>query len=348
MVSDDLFARRRRPRPVAGVPPAGLADGRDLAKAWLLELIATAALADAGTVPAATLAQEGPDLCATVLAALADDAALARLAPEGDPAPPAAGVTRLTGAGDAAAVAAAVEGLRRAAWDLLQPTVLDGPASLAADLAARLAHVCAVITGAALAAPGRAPGPDAAATPPGSPAAGSRAQGPDAAAMPTGSPAAAGEAEPEPAGAFAVHDLRAAAGDPLSAAIAQRAAAGPPFALLAVEVDELDRLLATQRGREVAVGLEAVETALRAELEPGDTFLRERVGRVWALTGADGRALGERIADAVAGTAPVRGVPLTVSVGLACFPDDGRVADDLVARADEGLFAARAAGVPLA
>jgi GGDEF domain-containing protein len=44
--------------------------------------------------------------------------------------------------------------------------------------------------------------------------------------------------------------------------------------------------------------------------------------------------------------APLRGAPLTVSIGLAASPADGVDRDALVARADEALYAARAAGVP--
>ena len=43
-----------------------------------------------------------------------------------------------------------------------------------------------------------------------------------------------------------------------------------------------------------------------------------------------------------------RGAPLRASVGIAVSPDDGTDAASLVAHADEGVFAARAAGVDLA
>ena len=43
-----------------------------------------------------------------------------------------------------------------------------------------------------------------------------------------------------------------------------------------------------------------------------------------------------------------RGVPRRAAVGIAISPDDGTDAASLVAHADEGVFAARAAGVDLA
>ena len=85
---------------------------------------------------------------------------------------------------------------------------------------------------------------------------------------------------------------------------------------------------------------------------PGDVLGREDDGRLWIVAadlGAPGaRALAERLADAVAAVPPLRGAPLTVSIGLAASPADGTDRDALTARADESLYAARAAGVPIA
>jgi len=349
-MSEDHFFRRRRPRPVAELPPAGSGDGRELAKGWLLELFTGVSLSEAGAVPAGVVAQEGPALCAALLDALGDDAALDRLSPGGDLAPLAAGAARMTGAADAPEALAAAEALRRAAWELLQPAVADGSRALVGDAAARLAHVCAVVSAAAVHAISTGAGPAA----PQPPAPAGAARAPAYGVPQPPAPASDASSAPSPAqqpgsGGFAVRDLRAVAGgDPVSAAIRQRASANRPFAVLALEVDDLQRLVASQRGREVAFALEAVDEAIRGELDPADTFVREHAGRSWVLTGTAARALGERIGDAIARTAPVQGAPLTVSLGLASFPDDGEGAEDLMARADEGLFAARAAGVRLA
>jgi GGDEF domain-containing protein len=150
-------------------------------------------------------------------------------------------------------------------------------------------------------------------------------------------------------------DELAEAGPPWLAAItrrlARRADDGLPFAVLVVEVDDLDRLLASQAGREVAFALEDAERGLTAELAPADLVVRERLGRWW-LTSPDrdatgARDLGTRVAAAIA-RAQLGGAPLTASIGLAVCPDDGDTLDALAGRADEGMFAARAAGVPLA
>ncbi|HMJ36814.1 MAG TPA: hypothetical protein VK501_23115 [Baekduia sp.] len=150
-------------------------------------------------------------------------------------------------------------------------------------------------------------------------------------------------------------DELAEAGPPWLGAISRRLARreddGLPFAVLVVEVDDLDRLLASQTGREVAVALEDAERALTAELAPADLIVRERLGRWW-LTSPDrdlagARDLGTRVAAAIA-RAHLGGAPLAASIGLAVCPDDGDTLESLAGRADEGMFAARAAGVPLA
>jgi GGDEF domain-containing protein len=145
------------------------------------------------------------------------------------------------------------------------------------------------------------------------------------------------------------------AGPPWLTAIASRLEHreqdGRPFAVYVVEVDDLDRLLAAQTGREVAFALETAERGLTAELEPADLVVRERLGRWWLTSperdGGGARELGVRVAAAI-GRAQVGGAPLTASVGVAVCPVDGESLDALAGRADEGMFAARAAGVPLA
>jgi GGDEF domain-containing protein len=131
----------------------------------------------------------------------------------------------------------------------------------------------------------------------------------------------------------------------------RRAQDGLPFAVLVVEVDDLDRLLASEPGREVAFALEVAERALTAELAPADLVVRERLGRWW-LTSPDrdadaARDLGTRVAEAI-GAAVLGGAALRASIGVAVCPYDGDAVDALASRADQGMFAARAAGVPVA
>lgn len=451
----------RRPRPVADAPGV---DATAVAKAWLLALVADAPLAQAGAVPAAELARGGPALCSGILVALGSDAELERLVSGADGrAPLGAAAARLTGARTAAGLAAGIEALRAATWRALRAELRDPVPELVADLADRLAYVCARVTEASLSTPlADAPGRDgplaealssapAAAPPRAEPTSpryeGIRAFAPAppsrdgrrtveplreaadrAAAAATQERedaergvAAAQEPEPEaaqpdkplappPAGVQVVdlpappadldpltslaeelaaapptgvagtpsHDAMYApaadaptvtrlrrvdtswedvadAGPPWLAAISRRLERrvmdGRPFAVFVVEVDDLDRLLASQTGREVAFALETAERGLTAELAPADLVVRERLGRWW-LTSPDrdpgaARDLGERVAAAIA-RAELGSAPLSVSIGVAVCPMDGEALEALAGRADEGMFAARAAGVALA
>ncbi|HEY4093868.1 MAG TPA: hypothetical protein VGM33_00060 [Baekduia sp.] len=474
-------------------------DAVALAKAWLLALVADAPLQQAGAVPAAELARGGPALCGGLLAALGSDAELERFVVGDGRAPLGAAAARLSGARTPTALSAGVEALRAAAWRMLRAELRDPPPELVADLADRLAYVCARVVQASLAAPsadlgrngpladalsatppaasafppptGAAPEPPADDGPPparpapdGVPSVLDMAQSAhDAAARhvaglvpkipltpaehdrtaaasqeaiahaieraaraaadhrqtatpdpsPSGAPrqpAAPDEPSSPPNGVELV-DLPPALPsdlDPLTSLAEELAAApptgvsgapqpsafapgagtpavtrlrsvdtsweelaenGPPwlgaigrrlarreedglsFAVLVVEIDDLDRLLASQAGREVAVALEDAERALTAELAPADLIVRERLGRWW-LTSPDrdataARDLGTRVAGAIA-RAYLAGAPLAASIGLAVCPDDGETLESLAGRADEGMFAARASGVPLA
>jgi GGDEF domain-containing protein len=325
----DPTVHRRSPRAVADAPVGSLADGTVVTKAWLVALIDAAPLREAGGVPAGQLAAEGPALCAAVLEALGSQAALDRLRPGGDRAELAARAAQLAGAPGPAAAVVAIEALRSAAWESL--------GAHDADLAIRLAHVCATVLETALAQP-------VVAAPVAAPA------------QPLPTPALV--PDPEPAGEVVIHDARST-GEitepwraPIERRLERQSQDGRPFSVLAMEVDELDRLLASASGREVVEAIEAAERAICAHLRPADMLVRERLGRYW-LTAPEtdlpsGRALGQRLADAVSAAAFHHGAPLTVSIGLAVSPDDAIDADMLAAHADEGLFAARAAGVRLA
>jgi GGDEF domain-containing protein len=305
----------RRPRPVADVPPAALADGQAPAKGWLLALVASRPLQDAPALPTPDLARDGPALCAAVLRAVGSDADLRRLQQGGDLAGLAAAAGPLSGAGGPAGVAAGVAALRSALWEALTATMAPLDAATTAALAERLSHVCDVVTVAAL--------------------------GGGAAGAPAVRPAA------EDVASFRVHDARA----DWEGAVQRLLDGERAFALLAVEADDAPRL-AVAGADEPDGALARVERAVRGELRPGDVLGREEDGRLWIVAGELGaqgaRALAERLADAVAAGASHHGAPLTVSIGFAAAPADGRDRETLAARAEEGLYAARAAGVPIA
>jgi GGDEF domain-containing protein len=120
-------------------------------------------------VPLEEIVRDGPRLCVQVLRALESDAELERLtetAGEGGregPAP-ASRLASLAGAGDVRSVVSAVEALRGVLWEALlgelrRPVLDRADTRLLADLADRLAYVCATALAAALGAvPPRDPG----------------------------------------------------------------------------------------------------------------------------------------------------------------------------------------------
>jgi GGDEF domain-containing protein len=308
----------RAPRAVADVPPPALADGEAVAKAWLLELLADAPLARAAAVPVAELAARGPALCAALLAAVGSAAELDRLRPGGERAALAAEAGALAGALDAAGAAAAVAALRRALWAVLRAALGELDAAATAALAERIAYVADVVTAAVL-----VPAPEG---PPDLRSAAARAE------------------EPAP-----LETDLAAAEEPWRDAL-ERALDGPaPFAVLAVEAADAERLLAA--GGADAAALVAFERAVRSAARPGDDVVRERAGALWivapALDADAARALAARLAEAGAGAAAPHGTALQAAIGIASSPQDGDDAAALAQLADERRFAARAAGVPV-
>src|SRR5207247_628435 len=102
---------------------------------------------------------------------------------------------------------------------------------------------------------------------------------------------------------------------------------GRPFAVLLVELDGVEALLAAERDDEIARAVDAAERALEDLARPGDAIRREAPGRLWlTLPGAGpagARALALRAAAAVERAADHRGRPLTATVGVAGCPRDG-------------------------
>lgn len=357
---DPLAPEPRRPRPVAGLPAL---DARAVAKAWLVELVAGATLEEAAALPAADLAREGPGLCAAVVGALSDDAALRRLGPGGNLAWLSARAAELAGSAGGGGAVRAAEALRRATQAaILAEARLD--AATTAELADRLAHVCSLVAEAAAGgarvpvepAGSSAPAP-AQERAPAEPA--PEPQHREPRPEPERSDPAA-DAPPEalgdPADALRARDRRRAEAGSLDVALQRRlgrhAQDSSPFALLAIEADGVERLRAAQAAGEVDELLEALERALAAELRPADQLLRSEPGRYWVTAPDTGptvaRLLAERLADGARAAAVHRGAPLTVSIGVATCPEDGDDARELAERADRAVFAARAAGTPVA
>jgi diguanylate cyclase (GGDEF)-like protein len=363
-----------RPRPVADAPVAELtAAAPELSKRWLMALIASADLGDAARLPVAELAREAPALIVALVRSLASDADLASLAPHGEAAALAARAGRLGGARDPGEAVRAVEALRVVLWDALLDELRGAGPAQVGELAARLGHATAEVAAAAAGA-GPAEAPNSAALP------ADAAWSPS----PGFSPPAADGPPPmgDLAADRALSDLRPGdpdVADPVipfaapptipgpRAAIGNVPDEGPaawigsigrrlerfaedrrPFAAMLIEIADIDRLRHALEAGDLSTIVGAVETALSGELRPADVLTREGPGRYWLVTpetDAEGaRLLAERLARAVHAGAEHRGAPLQVAIGMAVCPDDGHEAAALAARADVGVYAARAAG----
>lgn len=120
-----------------------------------------------------------------------------------------------------------------------------------------------------------------------------------------------------------------------------------PFAVLLVELVDIERLHRRESPEELSRLAGQMERALAAEIgaPSSGSLTRERPGRCWLLAPGTDRAgaerLAERLAHAVASGASHRGEPLAVAIGTAVCPEDGRETAALAAHADVGLCAAR-------
>jgi hypothetical protein len=129
----------------------------ELARLWAVSLISARALPQMAGVPLQQLAREAPALCEQLLRALASDAELARLLE-----PPAtrehAAAQRsasnwgwIAPDGDAAGAVHDVDALRSVVWAAVLSELRNPPPSQVADLADRLAFVCASLLAVVLA-----------------------------------------------------------------------------------------------------------------------------------------------------------------------------------------------------
>jgi GGDEF domain-containing protein len=122
---------------------------------------------------------------------------------------------------------------------------------------------------------------------------------------------------------------------------------GRPFAVLLVELLEIDSLRRGESPEEFERLANRVQDVLASELRaaaPG-SLTCESPGRYWLLAldtdRSDANQLAERLARAVASSVHHRQAPLEIVLGSAICPDDGLQAPMLAAHADVGLYAAR-------
>ena len=150
-----------------------------------------------------------------------------------------------------------------------------------------------------------------------------------------------------------IHDVRREEGpsawvSSVGRLLARHAEDGLPFAVLLVEIVDVARLERAETPHDLHGMVSQVESALGRAMRSTDELSRETRGRYWLVApetnGTGARMLAERLARLVRGSATHRGVPLEVAVGIAVCPDDGTEAPALAARADLGVYSARATG----
>jgi hypothetical protein len=148
-----------RARVVVDAPVDGLLERVDeLARRWVIAQLTSRPLQQMAEVPLAQLAADAPALCESLVRALASDAELARLlggeqgSVRESSAQASASRALALGASDAGSIAASVESLRSVVWRQTLAELRDPAAALVADLADRLAFVCAAVLSTTLAA----------------------------------------------------------------------------------------------------------------------------------------------------------------------------------------------------
>jgi GGDEF domain-containing protein len=133
----------------------------------------------------------------------------------------------------------------------------------------------------------------------------------------------------------------------ISAQLARFERDGLPFAVLLVELLELERLRREEPPEELSSLAARMEDVLGDALEATGSLTRERPGRCWLvaprLDRAGAERLARRLADAASYSAGRSRSALYVAIGTAVCPENGRQAAALAAHADLGLYAARAA-----
>jgi GGDEF domain-containing protein len=258
-----------------------------------------------------------------------------------DPRPPVQAPLEAPAAARLTRAAGAAEELCAALWEALRDELRQPRARRVAELAERLAQVCSAV--AALAVEEQAPGLEPPAPPQELEIAihDTRREGPPASAGASEEDIAARRVEPDEEG-------HAAWAESIEGNLERHAVDGLPFAVLLVEVPDVERLAQAEPPAVLAGLLDGVEEAIGPELRCTDTLVRESRGRWWltaSRTDAGGaRTLAERLVRTVRNAAGHRGVPLDVAIGIAVCPADGGDAATLAAHADVGLYAARAAG----
>jgi hypothetical protein len=400
-VSDPTVRPIPRARPLADVPVEALAArGEELARSWGAALLLGRPLSLSAEMPVREFAREAPTLCAQAVRALASedglDGLIAGAVSAGERRGACASrLAAIVGARDARETVAAVEALRGVLWETLlaeqhsggfgsgAPAIGRAPASRLAELADRLAYVCASMLLVALDQPvvdaddasttarvghdsTRVRGSAGEAVIVDELSSAGRSGRANVSAGVGVSPASGGaterplswdESPPVPprarAGEIEIRDERREQGAAAWTRTIGRQLEcferdGRPFAALLVELLDVERTLREGTQNTLALLSAVVEQALLAELSAAHgSVTPERPGRYWVLAAGVDRAeagrLAERLQRAAYASMRRHGSSLEVAIGIAACPEDGREAAALAAHADVGLYAARSA-----
>jgi GGDEF domain-containing protein len=134
--------------------------------------------------------------------------------------------------------------------------------------------------------------------------------------------------------------------------IAQARRTRSPLSLLVVELDDADRVVASETPEVASEMLAVFAEAVRSAVRPEDVLADEAPTRAWIIMreagGTEAQSLASQIAAAVGEAKPWRGAPLRVSTGISVLRDDGYDPDALIDAAEQARFAAEASGQPQA
>jgi hypothetical protein len=364
-----------RARPVAdALTDALLASSDELARRWAIALIRARPLGTFGEVPLQELAREGPALCTQILRAMQSDSELVGLTGRGgtdtrsgDALAPR--IPAILGMREADATVQAVEALRGVLWEALADQLSEPSAREVGDLADRLAYVCADALAVAVAVvepaatdatapievdvPAQRSGTASRRGIPRTPFAGRQAVVVDELGhLPLAPDSSVTSSLEMRGGDIEIRDVRGGDGPAawigsIGSQLEHFERDRLPFAVLLVEMLEIERLSRGEPGSDMAGALDHVEQTLASALGARGSVTRERPGRYWLVmadTDRNGaRQLAGRLVRAAATSGISPAVEMEVAVGVAVCPEDGREAAALAAHADVGLYADRSA-----
>ena len=132
----------------------------------------------------------------------------------------------------------------------------------------------------------------------------------------------------------------------LAAELKRSDRSGRPFSIVFVDVDDFKDINDRLGHVQADYTLTAVGTTLATELRGSDLVCRwggdEFIILLPETERREAGILAERLRKAVAGNERSSGA--TISLGVACYPEDGRDYDSLVANADRALYASKRRG----